>query len=81
MELGIFLGFGIWIFSGLAPLSSQRTGIGDITFVKLDVFFRQIGSINERVGGAEVEVDVEIELSRSHCGTEGLEGGGCWLAL
>jgi hypothetical protein len=50
--------------------AAEGGGISDVAFIECDIFFGQVGGIEQRVALAEVEFNVKIEFFRRNGGTK-----------
>ncbi len=61
-------------------LTAERSRVGDIAFIEVDVSFSEVGGDHGAVALAEVEVDMEVERVGADGGAERFEGGSGRLA-
>lgn len=61
-------------------LAAERSGVGDVAFIEVDVGFCEVCGDHGALALAEVQVNMEVEGIGGDGGAEGFEGGSGGLA-
>src|SRR2546427_3105090 len=67
--------FEIWTSRFEIPSAPQRRRVAHVALVEIHVLLSQVGGVDHRAGGAEVEVDVEVEFLERDGGAQVFEAG------